>query len=215
MLSASKPKEDSDVRLASFFWGLDRGADVSSWLCGHAAAGAVELYVATNGNDAWSGRLAEANPDRPTDRLRRCSGHGTRLAELKATDTVTVLVRGGIYFLQQPLVLEPQDSGTHERPVVFAAYPGEQPVFSGGRRITGWKKGPGNLWQVELPEVRSGAWYFRQLFVGGSGASRARSPNTGYHRIAGCCPARPSPTPSRSPATSSSSPPAISSLGRN
>ena len=52
-------------------------------------------------------------------------------------------MRGGTYFLEQPFVLEPQDSGTPERPVVFAAYPGERPVFSGGRRITGWQAGAG------------------------------------------------------------------------
>ncbi len=156
-------------------------------------ANAVELYVATDGNDAWSGRLAEANPartDGPFATIGRAQNEARRL---KATDAVTVLVRGGTYFLQQPLVLEPQDSGTRERPVVYAAYPGERPVCSGGRRIAGWQKGAGNLWQVELPEVRSGAWNFRQLFVGGERRQRARSPNTGYHRIAALLPGPPIP----------------------
>ncbi len=158
-----------------------------------AAAGAVDLYVAPNGNDAWSGRLAEANPagtDGPFATLARAQAEARRL---KAADAVTVLVRGGTYFLQQPLVLQPQDSGSRERPVVYAAYPGERPVFSGGRRIAGWQKRTGNLWQVELPEVRSGAWYFRQLFVGGQRRQRARSPNTGYHRIEALIPGPPIP----------------------
>jgi hypothetical protein len=121
-----------------------------------AAAGAVELYVGPNGNDAWSGRLAKPKPDRsdgPFATLHRARDEARRW---KATDAVTVLVRSETYFLSQPLVLEPEDSGTRERPVVWAAYPGEHPVVSGGRRITSWQKGPGNLWQVELPEVRSG-----------------------------------------------------------
>lgn len=157
------------------------------------AAQGVERYVAANGNDAWSGRLAEPNPartDGPFATVQRAREEARRL---KVTDAVTVLVRGGTYFLQQPLVFEPQDSGTRERPVAYAAYPGEKPVFSGGRRIAGWRKTEGNLWQVELPEVRSGEWYFRQLFVGGQRRQRARSPNTGYHRIASLLPGPPIP----------------------
>ena len=166
---------------------------LSSWVCGHAAAGAAELFVATGGNDAWSGKLAEANADKtdgPLASLQRARDEARRL---KASGPVTVLVRGGTYYLEQPFVLEPQDSGTPERPVVFAAYPGEKPVFSGGRRITGWKQGPGNLWQVELPEVQAGQWYFRQLFVGGTRRQPARSPNEGYHRIAKLLPGPPIP----------------------
>ena len=37
---------------------------LSSWICGHAAAGAAEVFVATGGNDAWSGKLAEPNADK-------------------------------------------------------------------------------------------------------------------------------------------------------
>ncbi len=33
---------------------------------------------------------------------------------------------------------------------------------------------------MELPEVREGGWYFRQLFVNGVRARRARLPNRGY-----------------------------------
>ena len=158
-----------------------------------ATVGAVELYVGANGNDAWSGRLAEPSADRSDGPFATLHRAREEVRRLNATDAVTVLVRGGTHFLSQPLVLEPEDSGTRARPVVWAAYPGEQPIVSGGRRITGWQKGPGNLWQVELPEVRSGTWYFRQLFVGGQRRQRARSPNTGYHRIAGLLPGPASP----------------------
>lgn len=157
------------------------------------AASAVDLYVASDGNDGWSGRLAEANPARTDGPFATLARAQVEVRRLKAAGAVRVLVRGGTYFLQQPLVLQPQDSGSRERPVVYAACPGERPVFSGGRRIAGWQKGTGNLWQVELPEVRFGAWYFRQLFVGGQRRQRARSPNTGYHRIAALIPGPPIP----------------------
>ncbi|HOK79163.1 MAG TPA: right-handed parallel beta-helix repeat-containing protein, partial [Verrucomicrobiota bacterium] len=41
------------------------------------------------------------------------------------------------------------------------------------------------LWQAEVPEVREGKWYFRQLFVNGKRKQRARTPNEGYYRIEG------------------------------
>ncbi len=157
------------------------------------AAGAAELFVAVDGSDDWSGTLAAPNAaksDGPFATLGRARDEARRL---RATEPVEILVRGGTYFLEEPLVLEPEDSGTPEHPAVLAAYPGERPVLSGGRKITGWRQGPGELWQAELPEVRSGGWYFRQLFVDGRRRQRARWPNTGYHRIAALIPGPPDP----------------------
>ena len=61
-----------------------------------------------------------------------------------------------------------EDSGTEKHSVTYAASPGQEVVLSGGREISGWKKGPSEIWTAELPEVKSGRWYFRQLFVNGS-----------------------------------------------
>ncbi|MDD2597961.1 MAG: right-handed parallel beta-helix repeat-containing protein [Kiritimatiellae bacterium] len=165
---------------------------IVAMLCS-AVANAMELYVAVNGNDAWSGRLPKANSaltDGPFATIERAQKEAR---QLKADSAVTVLIRGGTHILHKTLVLEPQDSGTADRPVVYAAYPGEQPILSGGRQIVGWQRGTGKLWQVELPEVRSGKWSFRQLFVDGERRQRARSPNTGYHRIAALLPGPPNP----------------------
>ena len=66
--------------------------------------------------------------------------------------------------------------------VIYAAYPGEKVVLSGGRTITGWKKaaegGQENrpeLWTAQVPGVKEGEWYFHQLFVNGQRRQRARS----------------------------------------
>jgi len=150
---------------------------------------AAPLYVAPGGHDAWSGRLATPNAgkndgplaslERARDEIRRQKAAGT------LRGPVTVLVRGGRSEMKQTFRLLPEDSGTPEAPVTYAAYPGEKPVLSGGRVIRGWKKGAGDLWQVELPDVAAGQWYFHQLFVAGRRAIRARTPDEGYLRIAG------------------------------
>ncbi len=147
---------------------------------------AVTFHVATGGRDAWSGRLPEANED-GTDGPFASVGRAQRaVRDLRRggepPEAITIRVRG-MHRLTRPIVLRPEDSGTAKCPVSYAAYPGERPVLSGGRRITGWQKDDGSFWSVELPQVKAGKWYFRQLFVNGRRTTRARSPNDGYFRV--------------------------------
>ena len=88
-----------------------------------AAPAPFTLYIATNGNDGWSGLLAAPNQAGTDGPLASLTGARDRIrshsAEVK-DQPVQVLVRGGTYWLAAPLVLEPQDSGTAEAPVVYA-----------------------------------------------------------------------------------------------
>jgi len=90
---------------------------------------------------------------------------------------VTVVVRGGAYRLSETFTLGREDSG-----VTYTAAPGERPVISGGRPITGWTKDGERLWSAP-----SGA-AIHQLFIDGRRAQRARTPNQGFYRIAGPSP---------------------------
>src|SRR5437773_714791 len=127
----------------------------------------AEFYVAPNGNDTASGKI-----DAPFATLERARDAARAL---KGKEEVTILVRGGTYFLDQPLVFSAEDSG----PVMFAAFPGEKPILSGGTPIKGWKvedvRGM-KLWVAESPESR-------QLFVNGRRAPRPRLPKEGTFRI--------------------------------
>ena len=134
----------------------------------------ADLYVAVYGKDTNLGtaELPLASIARARDLLR------PRLAAGMNSDML-VLIRGGTYRLPQALVFVPEDSGTDRHTITYAAWPGEKVVLSGGRKISGWQRGQGQLWTVELPEVKAGQWYFRQLFVDGRRANRARTPNPG------------------------------------
>jgi hypothetical protein len=95
--------------------------------------------------------------------------------------TITVHLRDGTYFLDEPIVLRPEHSG-----IALVAYRGETPVLSGGRRITGWKEvnvDEKKLWAADIPEVREGRWYFRELWVNGERRPRARHPNRGHFKV--------------------------------
>ncbi len=153
----------------------------AAWAIVAMAAGApaaetpkADLYVAVDGNDNNPGTADAplASIARARDLLR------PRVAAGMNADLL-VLVRGGTYRLSQPLVFAPEDSGTDQHAITYAAWPGEKVVLSGGRKISGWQRGQGQIWTTELPEVKSGQWYFRQLFVDGHRATRARTPNAG------------------------------------
>ncbi len=162
---------------------------------GVAAPTPFTVYVATNGDDHWSGQLAKPNRARTDGPLASLDGARARLRTWPAdvrNQGAFVLVRGGTYRLSAPFVLRPEDSGTAEAPIVYAAFKGERPVFSGGQVIGGFQS-RGNVWEATIPQVKAGRWYFRQLFVNGQRRQRARSPNSGYYRIDRLIPGAPVP----------------------
>jgi hypothetical protein len=149
----------------------------------------ADFYVAPGGNDQWSGLLAAPNDqktDGPFATLERARDavRGLRSKQSPLERPVVVHVRGGVYRREQAFVLRPEDSGTEASPTVYQSYPGETAVVSGGRAITGWKPGGDGVWTVELPEVKAGRWYFRQLFVNGQRRARPRLPKEGTWTVA-------------------------------
>jgi hypothetical protein len=159
------------VVLAAFFCGSVGAA---------GSAPAADFYVAANGNDRAAGTFAA--PFATLDRA--CAA----VRDLKQRDPgratpIIVMVRGGEYFLSSTLTFTAADSGTAQAPVVYAAYPGEKPVISGGREIKGWKQDPKTkYWVAALP---SDFQNFEQLFVNGERRYRPRTTKSGYLYIAG------------------------------
>ena len=140
----------------------------------------VTFYVSVNGNDSWCGKLAEPNAEKTDGPFATLTRGRDAVRSLRAQGEdlpVTVMVRGGKYYLDETLVLGSEDSGTQDRPITYTAYPGEKPILSGGRKVTGWKPYKGKIFQCELPEAKGGKWKFRQLFFNGQRQIRARYPN--------------------------------------
>lgn len=139
------------------------------------------VYVATNGNDAWSGTLASVSgTNGPKATLQGArDAVRTYLAQAYKWPTV-VQIADGTYALTNMLTLtNTLDSASATNAVVYQAAPGASPVFSGGQKISGWTPGTNGLWTAFVPGVTNGQ-YFEQLFIDGRRATRARSPNTDY-----------------------------------
>ena len=150
---------------------------------------AITLHVAPNGNDAWSGNLQQPNAQKTDGPLATLTGARNAVRRLKTPgplkEAVHVVVAGNGYTLAEPVVFEPQDSGTPIAPILYEAADGEKPVFSGGKKITGFTKVENGWWKTHVPEVAAGKWYFENLYVNGRRATRARSPNEFYYHMRG------------------------------
>ncbi|MBN1853049.1 MAG: right-handed parallel beta-helix repeat-containing protein [Pirellulales bacterium] len=150
---------------------------------------AADFYVATGGNDSWSGRLADANANATDGPLATVSAAQRKVQELRQQEPdrdrpIIVAIRGGTYWLTEPLSFTHQDSGTEQVPIVYQAFAGERPIFSGGREISGWIADDQGRWNVVLEDVQQGAWRFSQLFVNDQRRFRPRLPEKGYYQIA-------------------------------
>lgn len=147
-------------------------------------AAAANFHVAPGGDDTADGR-----PGRPVATLRRALD---LVRELRAKGSVnvpvTVEVADGRYELADTLLIGAEDSGTEKSPTVIKAAPGARPVFSGGRRVSGWTVTEVDgrpRWTAELPEVKGGRWRFTQLFVDGQRRFRPTLPAEGWFHVTG------------------------------
>ncbi len=121
-----------------------------------------EFYVSPQGNDQWSGRLSSPSADgndgpfrtleKARDVIRALNSRGKLYKEVK------VFIRGGEYPVKKPVDFDERDSF----PTTYQAYPGEQPVFNGGIRLTGFTEetlaNGCTAWVKELPEVGKSAF---------------------------------------------------------
>ncbi len=93
----------------------------------------ADFYVATNGNDDWSGRLVSPNAretDGPFATLARARDAVRELKKGNVNKDIVVLIRDGRYYLNETVVFRLKDSAVDGNRITYAAYPGEEPIFS-------------------------------------------------------------------------------------
>lgn len=141
----------------------------------------AQFYVSPDGNND--------NPGTKQEPLATLTGARNAVRQLKNSNEVsapiTVTVADGFYEMDQPLVLLPEDGGSAEYPVIYKAENGATPIFSGGKKITGFKVNDEGLWEATIPECQYYNWRFDQLYVNGKRATMARTPNKGFLEIGG------------------------------
>lgn len=152
--------------------------------CGRAA----EIWVSPTGDDNHPGtrEMPLASPALALRNARELR----RLKDPTTAGGIRIILRGGTYHLSTPLLVRPEDSGTEASPTTVQAAAGEVPVLSGGVVVTGWRKlerrltglsaeAQGNVLICDTPTFNGRPLEFRQLWIRGHKAVRAREPDTG------------------------------------
>lgn len=136
------------------------------------AASQTTYYVSPSGSDSNPGTLTQ--PFKTINKARNV----VRTVNTNMTGDIYVYLRGGTYRINDTITFENADSGTNGYNVIYANYPGESPVVDGGQAISGaWTLYDANKNIYAISGVTS---RFRQLYVNGKKAIRARTPNLGY-----------------------------------
>lgn len=138
------------------------------------------LYVATDGNNSWSGTLPKPNEDKTDGPLASIQGALEKIKNIRTSNdgekTIHVFLRNGVYSINEPIVIPSECSGKKDAPTIFENYQGEKPIISGGKKVSGWQKE--EKWYVaDIDDVRAGKLSFDSLWVNGERRQPARIPD--------------------------------------
>lgn len=123
------------------------------------------------GNDANDGSASA--PFASLDRARRAVRE--HLAAHEQRGEIVVELAGGSYRLAEAVRFDAADSGRNGFPVIYRAVAGAEVILSGGRPVKGWRPESDGTYRAEVGKGVD----FRQLWVDGRRAVRARTPNAG------------------------------------
>lgn len=151
-----------------------------------ALAASGELWIAPDGSDTNTGssNAPLASLGAAMDKWRAW----TRRPDSAPPDALRIVLRGGIYPLAKPFVIQTTDFKLQNIRIRIEAALGEHPVLSGGVEIGGWTKltkkisgltatAQEEVWVADAPKIGGHMLEFRQLWVNGTKAIRAREPN--------------------------------------
>ncbi len=149
-------------------------------------ARAADIFVATNGSDLNDG--SKEKPFASVAAALRKARELRRLNDATIVNGIHIIVSGGSYNLYEPIVIKPEDGGTALSPTYIEAATNENPIFSGGFRISNWQRlttkvaglpfaAQGKVWVADVPLTAGRLSEFRQLWVNEHKAIRAKSMN--------------------------------------
>ncbi|MFC5282788.1 L-rhamnose mutarotase [Pedobacter alpinus] len=140
----------------------------------------TKIYVSPKGSD-----LAEGTQKQPLASLNMALRKARELRRLKNPNIkngIYIILTDGTYHLQEPVFIRPEDSGTAESPTIIQAQNFKKAILSGGVNIINWRKAEainglkaGTVWVADAPQKAGEILNYRQLWVNGVKATRAKS----------------------------------------
>ena len=149
------------------------------------SASAEDFFVSPEGSDQNAGTL-----DSPLASIASAQAKVREFKQANPKEAVTVYLRDGKYYLSEPIVFEPADSGTKAGPITYKAYQDEVPQVLGGVKLKDlkWEKTKDNVFKTKVPE----GLVFETLYINGQQQILARYPNytddaPAFHGVAADC----------------------------
>lgn len=139
-------------------------------LCSHWLL-ADEIWISPKGSDFNDG--TRQFPKATLTSALRQAREWRRTEDNRIQGGITIYMEGGTYAFYEPVFIRPEDSGTKESPTIIRSVGDEKVILSGGISIKGWKK-QGKVWVADVPAFNGRPLDFRQLWVNGKKAVRAR-----------------------------------------
>ena len=139
-------------------------------LCSHWLL-ADEIWISPKGSDFNDG--TRQSPKATLTSALRQAREWRRTEDNRIQGGITIYMEGGTYAFHEPVFIRPEDSGTKESPTIIRSVDDEKVILSGGISINGWKK-QGKVWVADVPVFNGRPLDFRQLWVNGKKAVRAR-----------------------------------------
>ena len=139
-------------------------------LCSHWLL-AGEIWISPKGSDFNDG--TRQSPKATLTSALRQAREWHRTEDNRIQGGITIYMEGGTYAFHEPVFIRPEDSGTKESPTIIRSVGDEKVILSGGISIKGWKK-QGKVWVADVPAFNGRPLDFRQLWVNGKKAVRAR-----------------------------------------
>src|SRR6266446_1095407 len=126
------------------------------------------IFVSATGDDSSPGTVS-----RPLKSFQAAQA-AVRSLKKENSGTISAYFRAGTYYLPDTIVFTPQDSGKTGAPIIYAPYPGEQVLLSGGSRLSPkWVPHRDGILRTSVPSGTT----TDQLFVNGQLQILARYPN--------------------------------------
>src|SRR6056300_1632120 len=127
------------------------------FLCIGSVYSAVEIWISKNGKDTNIGN--RENPLATLNMALRKARNMRRLNDPSIKGGIHIILMDGTYFLDEPVFIRSEDSGTKESPTIIKSKLGAKPVLSGGTEITGWQPTQnaingieaGKIWVADAP----------------------------------------------------------------
>jgi len=134
-----------------------------------SCSGEKRIYVSVSGNDDFEG-----SPDKPFRTIQKAIDEVALIRKKSNRDNISILVRGGTYYLEKPVVLTYDLSGSKNSPFIISCLNDEKVIISGGKKLNiVWEPFKDGIFRALVEKNL----VFDQLFINGGKQILARYPD--------------------------------------